>query len=90
MFHHHSLLSSWIFFSIPFGSISLFSTICLLISENFSDEIAHCMEKSYRQVSLKEAARILYLTDAGALDAIVRKVNEQVFIELIQLKNVFF
>lgn len=48
------------------------------------------MEKSYRQVSLKEAARILYLTDAGALDAIVRKVNEQVFIELIQLKNVLF
>jgi hypothetical protein len=48
------------------------------------------MEKSYRQVSLKEAARILYLTDPGALDAIVRKVNEQVFIELIQLKNVLF
>jgi hypothetical protein len=44
------------------------------------------MEKSYRQVSLKEAARILYVTEAGELDTIARKVNKQIFIELIQFE----
>ncbi len=78
MFHHHSLPSSWIFFSILFGTI-YFLLIFLLISINFSDEIAHCMEKSYKQISLKEAARILYVTEPGALDAIARKVKETMF-----------
>jgi hypothetical protein len=37
------------------------------------------MEKSYKQISLKEAARILYVTEPGALDAIARKVKETMF-----------
>jgi 26S proteasome regulatory subunit N12 len=44
-----------------------------ILLHTIRDEIAYCMEKSYRQVSLKEAARILYVTEAGELDTIARK-----------------
>ncbi len=52
-----------------------FSISFLLILANFSDEIAYCMEKSYRQVSLNEAARILYLNKPDELAEIARKVR---------------
>jgi hypothetical protein len=35
------------------------------------------MEKSYRQISLKEAARILYLNQPDDLAEIARKVSER-------------
>jgi hypothetical protein len=46
------------------------------------------MEKSYRQVSLKEAARILYLTKQDELAEIVKKVNQNLFSRLNSI--VFF
>ena len=44
-------------------------------SMNSSDEIAYCMEKSYKQVSKTEAARILYLKNPAELAEIVQKVR---------------
>jgi len=90
MFHHHFLLSLWIFFSIQFGiNFILFCSFHLfLFFENFSDEIAYCMEKSYRQVSLNEAARILYLNKPDELAEIAKKVKPKIF-EFILLKFLF-
>lgn len=42
----------------------------------FSDEIAFCMEKSYRKISLNEAARILYLNKAEEVKEIATKVKK--------------
>ena len=42
------------------------------------DEIAYCMEKSYRQVSWREAVRILYLNNQDELAEIAENVNEDV------------
>jgi hypothetical protein len=59
----------------------------LFIFGNFSDEIAYCMEKSYRQISLHEAARILYLNKPDELAEIAKKVNiDFFFLEFIQIK----
>ena len=45
---------------------------------NSSDEIAYCMEKSYKQVSRTEAARILYLKSSTELAEIVQKVSQPI------------
>ena len=50
-----------------------------MIIRIFSDEIAYCMEKSYRQVSFKEAARMLYLNNQNELAEIAKKVNKNFF-----------
>ena len=41
----------------------------------FSDEIAFCMEKSYRKVSSSEATRMLYLNKPDELGQIAQKVH---------------
>ena len=58
-------------------SLFLFSIFSFFIVGNSSDEIAYCMEKSYRQVSLNEAARLLYLNKPAELDEITRKVKTE-------------
>ncbi len=40
----------------------------------FSDEIAYCMEKSYKKISFHEAARILYLNKPDELIELSKKV----------------
>jgi hypothetical protein len=45
------------------------------------------MEKSYRQVSLKEAARILYLNKPDELAEIAKKVKEIFFFAFLNLFN---
>lgn len=76
MFHHHYLLSLWIFFLTQFGRYFLrFFTFDYRHKSFFSDEIAFCMEKSYRQVSVNEAARILYLNNQKELEEIAKNVN---------------
>ena len=42
----------------------------------FSDEIACCMEKSYRKISFNEAARILYLNKPDELVELSKKVQQ--------------
>jgi 26S proteasome regulatory subunit N12 len=51
----------------------LFTFFMDILLNTIRDEIAYCMEKSYRQVSLKEAARILYLTKQDELAEIAKK-----------------
>ncbi|CAF3919530.1 unnamed protein product [Rotaria magnacalcarata] len=51
----------------------LFTFFMDILLNTIRDEIAHCMEKSYRQVSLNEAARILYLNNPEELAEIAKK-----------------
>ncbi|CAF0992758.1 unnamed protein product [Adineta ricciae] len=50
----------------------LFTFFMDILLNTIRDEIAYCMEKSYKQVSLKEAARILYLTKQEELNEIAK------------------
>ncbi|CAF3323349.1 unnamed protein product [Rotaria socialis] len=51
----------------------LFTFFMDILLNTIRDEIAYCMEKSYRQVSLNEAARILYLNNPEELAEITKK-----------------
>jgi len=75
MFHHHYLPSSWIFFFIQFGRNHNRNEYTFIYSCFFSDEIAFCMEKSYRKVSSSEATRMLYLNKPDELGQIAQKVH---------------
>jgi len=56
--------------NVPSPYFTFFMDILL---NTIRDEIACCMEKSYRQISLKEAARILYLNNANEVTEIADK-----------------
>lgn len=56
--------------NVPSPYFTFFMDILL---NTIRDEIAYCMEKSYRKISLKEAARILYLNKPDELNEIVTK-----------------
>lgn len=51
----------------------LFTFFMDILLNTIRDEIAFCMEKSYKQVSLNEAARILYLNNPHDLHEIAKK-----------------
>lgn len=56
--------------NVPSPYFTFFMDILL---NTIRDEIANCMEKSYRQISLNEAARILYLNKVEELNEIAIK-----------------